>query len=140
MITTKTLVAGLIGGAAAFAMGFLFFGILLHDFFAGESIVNTARGQDEMIWWAMILGHIAWGLLIAFIFDHWANISTVKSGIKGGVIIGLLVGMTYGFVGYGAENTMSLNGELVNILMMAVITGVIGAVVGLVLGYYKKDS
>lgn len=136
MNITKILVAGLIGGAVAFLLGFLTFGMALSDFFASNSgsATGVMRADGDMQWIPMILGHLSLGMLLAVIYGRWANISTMATGAKAGLVIGFLVAFAYGMIDLGAMNIMNTTGTLVDIVAQTVIAGIVGGAVGWYLG------
>ncbi len=135
MSTNKIAVAGLIGGIVAFFLGWLVYGMLLTDFFKanGGGATGVDRAPEEMVMWAMIVGHLAFGLLVAIIFGRWASISTPATGAKAGAVLGFLVGLT-ALIDYGVTNISNLTGVLVNAVVLAVITAIMGAAVAWWLG------
>lgn len=139
MSTNKILIAGVIGGVIAFLLGFLIYGVLLQDFFASNvgSAGDVARGDGEMLWIPLVLGHIAWGMLIALIFGRWAGIKTFITGAESGALIGLLVGATYNLINLGATNVLNVTASLVDIGLTSVFTAIIGGVIG---AYYGRES
>jgi hypothetical protein len=135
MSTSKILIAGLVTGVVAFLLGWLFYGILLMDFF--ESNAGNATGVsrgESMIWWALIAGNLIWGIFFAYIFGKWANISTAMTGAKAGAIIGLLLGAGWGLIYYGTSDIMNLTATIVDILVTGVTSAIMGAVAGWMLG------
>ena len=136
MNTNKILLAGLIGGAVAFLLGFLAYGLICRDFFESNmgSATGVMRGDDEMLWVPMIIGHLAWGLLFALIYGRWANISTFATGAKAGAAIGLLVGLAFDMIQLGSTHMSNLTGALADVAILTVISAVIGGVVGWFLG------
>lgn len=73
-MNTKTIIAAIIGGVAAFLLGWLFYGMLLKDTMAGMmgSAQNVMKKDNEIIFWALILGNLVIGYLVAWIFSSWA--------------------------------------------------------------------
>ncbi len=136
MSTNKIAVAGLIGGITAFILGFLFYGVLLTDFFAknGGGATGVERAPEEMVWWAMIIGHLALGFLFAVIYGRWANISTFATGAKAGAVIGLLMGLGYDMIWYGTSNVMNLTATLTDIAVTVIFGAILGGVVAWWLG------
>ncbi len=136
MSTNKILIAGLIGGLAAFILGWLFYGTLLMGFF--EKNAGTATGvtrpMEDMVWWAMILGHLAYGYLFALIYGRWASISTFATGAKAGAVIGGLMALTFDMIMYGSTNISNLTAALVDVVVMAVTGAIVGGVVAWWLG------
>ncbi len=136
MSTNKILIAGLIGGLAAFILGWLFYGTLLMGFFEKNagSATGVTRPMEEMVWWAMILGHLAYGYLFALIFGRWANISTLATGAKAGAVIGGLMALTFDMIMYGSTNISNLTAALVDVVVMIVTGAIVGGVVAWWLG------
>mgnify|MGYP007080175700 CR=1 FL=1 len=137
MNTNRILLAGVAGGIAFFLLGFLLYGILLAKFFAANQ--GTAQGvmktPPEM--WALIVGNLAWGFLLAIIFGRWAGIKNFATGAQAGAIIGGLVAFSVNFNMLGTTNVHTINSALVDVVVMAVISAIVGGVVGLVLGRSK---
>ena len=135
MDTKKFLTGTLVGGIAYFVLGFLFYGLLLADFFEANSgsASGVMRAEDEMVWWALILGNLIFAAFITYIFLKWAHISTFKSGLLGGATIGLLLGLGYNLIYYGTSNMMTLTGALVDVVVGTVMTALLGGVIGAVL-------
>jgi hypothetical protein len=98
----------------------------------------TMRPDTDIIWWAMIVSNLFWGIFLAYIFNRWAGITTLGAGASAGAIISLLLGIAYS-VGFYAYSTIykDTTGLAVDILAGTVMGAVIGAVVGLVLGKIK---
>ena len=141
MNANKILLSGLIGGAVAFLLGFLFYGLLLADFFESNAGAATGvmRDESDFIWWAMILGHLAWGLLFAVVFGRWTNIKTYATGVSAGAVLGLLISLTYNLISYGSTNISTLTALVVDTLIMTLVSGVVGGVVGWFLGRNVED-
>ena len=136
METNKILIAGLLGGITAFLLGWLFYGTLLMGFFADNAgaAQGVSREMEDMVWWAMIVGHLAYGYLFALIYGRWASISTFATGAKAGAVIGGLFGLTADMILYGSTHVTTLTGALVDILVMVVTGAIVGGVVGWWLG------
>lgn len=136
MSTNKILIAGLIGGVAAFILGALFYGLLLGDFMKSNagSATGVERAPEEIVWWAMIIGHLAWGFLFSVIYGRWANISTFVTGAKAGGVIGLLLGLGYDLIWYGTSNVMNLTATFVDVFVTVVMSALIGGIVAWWLG------
>lgn len=136
MNTNKILLAGLIGGVASFLLGWLVWGIALQGVMKDTmgTATNVMKPESEMIWWALILGNIAGGLLLAMIYGRWGQISTFATGAKAGAVIGLLMSISYDMMWLATSNVMTFNGALIDILASTVVTAIVGGVVGWFLG------
>ncbi|TJY37927.1 hypothetical protein [Pontimicrobium aquaticum] len=140
MSNNKVLLAGLVGAVIAFLLGFIVYGNVLTDFFVENSgsASGVMRGDDEMQWVPMILGHITWGLLFAIIYGRWANISTFTSGAKTGALLGFLIGASFDLIQLGSTHIPNLTGVIVDIIVMTIISAIVGGVVGWFLGRKKE--
>jgi len=134
MSTQKILIAGVAGGVVFFLLGWLLYGILFMNFFEGQMGSASGVNKDPMDYWALIVGNIAWGILLAVIFGRWAGIKTLATGATAGAVIGLLAGISWDFTMYGTTNLSTMTGVIVDILIVTVMSAVTGAVVGMVLG------
>ena len=137
MLSSKTLIAGLVGAVVAFVLGYLTWGVLLMDYMSGQAVADIGRG-DEMLWWSMILGHLIWGIGFAYVLNNWAKAGNWSSGAMAGGILGLFIGGANGFIDYGANNVMSMSGVIVDIIAMIIVSALTGAAIGVMLGMGKK--
>lgn len=137
-MNTKVLLAALAGGVASFLLGWLFYGILLEDFMKQNMMEGVMKDETSMGWGPLIVGNLAFGLLLALIYNRWAGISTFKSGAIGGAWVGLLMAFGYDMVSLGTSNVMNMTAALVDPLVSAVMTAIVGGVVGWVLGYNNR--
>jgi hypothetical protein len=135
-MNNKILLAGLIGGVAAFLLGGLFYGVLLKDFFLANSgsATGVIRGDDEMLWGPMVIGHLALGYLIAYVLGKWATISTFVSGLKAGGTIGFLISAAYTMINLGSTHIMNPTGSITDIVVQTFSFAITGGVVGWFLG------
>ncbi len=136
MDAKKRIMATLAGFVVFFFMGFLLYGMLLMDFFMANagSATGVYREDAEMVWWALAVGNLLQSYLLVYIFSKWASITTFASGLQAGAMIGLILGLGYDLTMYGTSNISNLTATLVDPLVVAVMMGVTGGVIGLVLG------
>jgi membrane protein YqaA with SNARE-associated domain len=136
MDTGKIVTAGLLGGVVAFILGYLMYGIIMADFFQSNmgSATGVMRGDADMQWVPLILGHLSWGLLFAIIYGRWASISTFATGAKAGAVLGFLVAFTTNMINYGTTNIANLNAVLGDIVVMTIVAAIVGGTVGWFLG------
>jgi len=141
MNSQKFILGSIVGGIVYFFLGFLCYGLLLKDFFTNNagSATGVMRGDGEMVWWALILGNLFLGCLLAYVFVK-AGITSAGSGAASGLVIGLLFGLAMRLIMYGTSNLMTLKSVAAGIVVSAVISSIAGAVVGLVLGMSKKTA
>jgi hypothetical protein len=130
----KILISGILVGVVAFFLGWLLWGILLADFTAVEGMKAVMRPEEEMVMWAMGLANILWGLLLAYIFIQWANITTVQSGFIAGAVLGFLMSAAFDFGMFAMTNMYTLTDVIKDVVLNTVFVGVLGAFLGWWLG------
>ncbi|QQS29885.1 MAG: hypothetical protein IPM47_02725 [Sphingobacteriales bacterium] len=134
----KILLSGLAGGVVAFFLGWILYGMLLSGLFETEYTNNVMRDENSMVWWALILGNLASGMLYAYIFGRWAGITNWMTGAQAGAIIGLLIGMYIDFIMYATADIMTLKGTLIDLVVCVIMGAATGATVAFVLGMGDK--
>ena len=135
MGNNKILISGLVGGIVSFLVGFIIWGLALEGFAANNMGSASGVTKEEMgDMWAVVLGALASGFLVAFIFGRWANIKTVQTGAKAGAIIGLLLGININFIMFGTTHITTLPLAIVDALAYGLLYTAIGATVGWMLG------
>ena len=123
------------GFVTYFMLGWILYGMLFMGFF--ESNMGSASGVsrgDDIVWWSLVLGNITMTYLLVYIFGSWANITTFGGGLKAGLMIGLIIGLGFNLNMYGTTNIMNLTGTLVDPIVSAVMMGITGGVVGMMIG------
>ena len=141
MNTGKIILAGLIGGIVAFMFGFLTYGLILDGFFSENA--GTARGVErgeDILMIPLILGHLAWGLLLAFSIGKLGKIDTFSQGAIAGAIVGFLCTAAAELVRFGTTHLTTLKVTLVNILVLTLISGIIGGIIGWIYSTGIKDE
>lgn len=133
MNTQKILIAGVIGGVFAFLAGFVIWGLLLKDV-SPSGMANVMRGDENMVWWALVVSNLLWGFLLAYIFVQWANISTLQGGAVAGGLLGFLISAAYNTGMYSMTTLFELKDVLMDIITNTVWTALIGAIIGWWLG------
>jgi hypothetical protein len=138
MKTNKILLGGIVGSVLFFLLGWIIYGILLKNFMAANYNQSVYRPMEDTIWWAMIVSNLAWGFTVSFVLN-WANVTNALTGAKLTVIIGFLLAVSIDLSFY-AMTTMinNLTAILVDIIVYIVMSAIIGATVGWVIGSGKK--
>lgn len=134
----KVVLAGLAGGVAMFLLGWLFYGFLLMDLM--KSLSNPIAGceRETMLMAPLITGNFVWGFFLAILFYRWIGTSTWKGGAVAGAFVGFMVAMAYDLMIFAGMASWTLNAVLLDIGVSTVMTALVGAVVGFVLGTGKK--
>lgn len=133
-MNSKLLVAGLVSGITGFLLGWLVYGMLLMDFMTAHTTVYEGLMKEPPIVAGIFVSNLCWGLLYAYIYQKWANITDFKSGFSAGLIItGLMVismdVFQYSFMNLG-DPTMYAVDIIVSTLMGGLMAGVAGVVLG----------
>jgi len=130
----KVLRGTLFGGIAYFLLGWLIYGILLMDFLSANTNTCANRPNGEMIWWAIILSNLSAGLLLT-LFLNWSKASGLISGLKLGAVFGLLYACIVDFSFWSMTTIFSsLTVLIVDVLISAVVLGIVGMVIVLTWG------
>jgi uncharacterized membrane protein len=130
MDTPKFIVGGLLGGVINFFAGWLVWGILLADFISKHATNSSVfRPEPEMIFWALILGNLCFGFLVAYIL-YLANVRSARSGAIIGAISGALMIAAFDFTMYAQMDLYDIGIVLPDILASTCVTALVGAAVG----------
>jgi hypothetical protein len=135
MNTNKFFIGTLVGGIVFFFLGYLIEGLAPRVF---QPPHNGRPGihetNDDIIWWALILGNLASGALLSYIFLKLGNIGSFGSGASTGAAIGLFVALSMDLIRYAVENSFDMTAMIVDVLvgivMYAIAGGVIAALIG----------
>lgn len=135
-MNTKTLIAGLLGGIVYFFLGWLLYGMLLESTFESlkGSAQGVARSEEEMILWALVVGNLALGLVMAYILNNWARVSTVQTGAINAATVGFMLSLGLDLMWYSTSNLTTLSGVLLDVVVFTAMSAVAGAVIGWWLG------
>jgi hypothetical protein len=137
MNSQKFIVGGIVGGIAYFILGWLIYGMLLKDFMAAN-YSTSMRPDAETIWWALILGQVAAGFLLAYVIGK-AGATSAGAGAGVGFVVGLLVCLSFDLTMYGISTTVtSLKGLAADVAASAVISAIAGGATGWVMGMSKR--
>ncbi len=129
-MSQRSILAAIAGAITLFVLGFVIYAVVLKDFFAS----NGAAVVEAPVYWAIALGELAFGVLLAYIFSRWASISTFAGGFQGGAVLGALIALGIGLVQFGALGGPNLTAVIADTVVSAVRVGIAGGVVGMVLG------
>ena len=126
MKTKNFLVSGVAGGITDFLLGWLFYGILFTNKFPQPDESNG------MIFIA--LGCLAVGFFISYIYNKWAQITTLVTGAKAGAVIGFFMALISSFFNMAMQAEVNYELFAIELFISVVMTAIVGAVIGLVNG------
>jgi hypothetical protein len=135
----KLLMGGITGGVLFFLLGWVIYGMLLMSFMNDHpgTAGNIARPEPDFLY--LIIGNLAMGFLMAYIFIK-ANVNSLGNGFITAAIIGLLMAVGYDCVIYATSTVLSKTGMAVDVAASTAMSALTGAVVGAVLGMGKKAA
>ncbi len=120
----KCILATLAGGVALFVLGYVFYGLLLADFFANDTMSETPN------YLALAGGQLAGGGLLALVLS-WKGAEGPVEAFKAGAGVGVLYSFSMGLTMFGTTeglNTMTtVIGDAVVMLVMYGIGGMVVA-------------
>ncbi len=97
------------------------------------------RGETDFIMWAMVLSNLAFSLMLAVVYNRWANISTFQGGAIAGGVISFLITLSFDLGQYSMFKMWNdFTGPIIDSLANGVFGAVIGGIIGWVLGYGEK--
>ncbi len=136
MTAKNRILATLAGFVVLFLLGWLLYGALLMDFYESNagSTTDAMRAEEDIVWWALILGNLFQAYLLVYVFGKWASITSFSGGFKAGAVIGLILGLAINLSMFGTTNLMNLTVTLIDPIVSAVMMGVTGGVIGAILG------
>jgi hypothetical protein len=134
-MNTKTMIAGALAGIVYFLLGFLIYGILLKGMAGmGGTATGVMRADSEMIWWALIIGNLAFGMAFAYILGTWSGVTTFMGGAKAGATVAFIFELGYDLIWYSVSNLMSLQGVCMDVVISTIMSAIAGGVIGWWLG------
>lgn len=129
----KLLIGGIAGGVAFFLLGFLIYGNLLMNFMSNNPGLagNVSRAEPDFMY--LIIGNMAVGFLLTYIFLK-ANVSSFAGGVITGGIVGLLMSVGYDCMIYATTTTMSKTAMAADVAAATIMTAVTGGIIAILIG------
>lgn len=124
------IVGGIVGGIVDFLLGWVVYGMLLHDMMPHEP-----GAKENMMF--IFLGCMSFGFLISWVFSQGEGISNVGTGIKMALGIALFMGLCSHFFMNMGNDTIDCKYMAIDIIGTLVLATGVGASVALVNGKMK---
>jgi uncharacterized membrane protein len=126
-------IATLAGTVAFFILGYVLYGLLLMGFFQSNagSAMGVSKETPDFLW--LILGNLVTAAFLGVLLG-WKGANDVASGAKAGALVGFLLSLGYGLTMFATSNISNLTATLVDPFVSAILFGVTGAVMGMMLG------
>jgi hypothetical protein len=137
----RILAAAVAGTVVIFSLGYLIYGMLLVSFMQDNLIQYPGLNKNPPDFVSLALSNLVLAFLLAFIFEHWANVRTFAGGLKSGAIIMFLIGLSkdLSFMGY-MNLFKGFTPVVIDVLAETVRVSLAGGVIGAVLGMMRKDA
>ena len=133
MSVKKLAIGAVVGAIVLYVLGYIFFDILFLDYYEANAGVAGAGLRETQILWAILLGTLVYGVLVAYLVGTQAGAPTVVGGLKAGAIAGFLLWGSADLIHYGFLDLWSINVAVLDIVLETLRAAVSGAVVALVL-------
>lgn len=136
MNTNRLLLGTFAGFLGYFMGGYVFYTVLFADMLAqtNPGMASVQRAPDMA---ALIVGNLAGSLLLAWVFERWANIRSIYSGAFSGAFIGFLISLSYDSMIHGTSTLMTWNGVLTDVFIYTLLSAVAGALVAFGLSFNR---
>ena len=135
----KLFSGGITGAVAFFLLGWLIYGILLMDFMTKNPGAAGNIGKTSPDFLYLIIGNLAQGFLLAYIFVK-ANINNLLAGMVTGAVIGLLLAVSFDCMLYATSTIISRTAMAADVVAATIMTAIVGAIVGKVIGMGKETT
>ena len=124
------LIGGIVGGIVDFLLGWIVYGMLLHDMMPMEP------GAKENLM-HIFLGCMSFGFLVSWVFSQGEGISNVSAGIKMALGIAIFMGLCSHFFMNMTSETIDFKYMAIDILGSLVLATGVGASIAMVNGKMK---
>ncbi len=132
MDTKNFLLASLAGGVTFFVSGYVFYGVLLHNFMVASSAAGVIKETPDF--GLLILSQLIFGAFLTMVLRRWPGAGTLVEGAKAGASLLVLLGLGFSLAQYATMNVMEPALVLVNAVVAAIRGGLAGGAIGAVLG------
>jgi hypothetical protein len=133
----KLLRGTVFGGIVYFLLGWLFYGILLMDFFSANMNQCASKPAGDMTWWAMIVSNLVTALLLTLILK-WSGARSYVDGLKTGALFGILLTLSFDLSSWSMTTVYKNFGPLLaDVAVSTMIIAVVGMMIVLLWGKEK---
>ena len=127
----------LVGAAALFGLGFLFYVVLGLNIQLGPVSENVFANLDLA---PIILMEVLYAILLTIIFDKWAQIKTFSTGAQTGFIIGAIIGGCSRLEVLATPELITLGGVFLAVVTFSIRFAVASGVICWVLSDTKENK
>jgi len=138
MNAKKFLMSGIAGSVVYFLLGYLAYGILFKDAMM-STVAGVDRSMEDMVWWSLIAGNVAFGFLLAYIIGKTGNTS-IAGGAITGAVVAFLMSCGMDLIMHATTNLVSKNMMIYDVLISVLMFAITGAVIAIVWGSNKVET
>lgn len=135
-MSTKIITGTLLVAFISFFLSWIVFGFLVDDYYAANMIQCPAYAKEQQEVWAMLVAHLAWGLLFT-LFLQLSGVNTIWKGIKTGALFYSLLTLGENMFNIAYINLMGIKIALIDVLVNACYGAILGAALGFWYGRFK---
>ena len=121
------------GGVVLYAVGFVFWDVLLLDYYAADAGAAAVGLRETQVLWAILLGTLVYGGLITYLVGQQSGAATTGGGLKAGALAGFFLWAAADLIYFGFLDLWSLKIVSLDVGLEIVRGAIGGAVVTLVL-------
>ena len=133
MSAMKFAVGSVVCGMLMYAVGYVFWDILLLDYYTANSGAAGAGLRENQVLWAALLGTLIYGALVTHLVGAKSGATTMASGLKAGALAGFLLWGAANFIVFGFLDLWYITVVLLDIVLETVRGAIGGAAVALLL-------
>lgn len=137
-MTLKSVLAVLAAAAVGFFLGWLLWGLVLIDFFKSNMTFYEGLMEEEPSILTYIIGNLSTGVMLVYVLSI-AGYKSFGKGFLAGLIITFLFALTIDSYFYGGMNLWTFQAMIVDVLINAMVGGLMAGVAGLILGTGKES-
>lgn len=135
----RTFIAAFVAAIGAFALGWLFYGIILASFMKANMVSVPGVTREMPIFWSIFLAQLVSGFLYSWILQS-LNITTFSKGFVKTAGIGFLFALSIDLYFYSSMDMFrGITGYIVDVITSTLIAACMGGIAGFILGFGKKE-
>ena len=139
-MTLKLILAVLAAAVVGFFLGWLVYGLLLTGFFEANMTSYDGLMKEDSPIWGYIIMNLSWGIMFVYVFHALAGIKSFGKGFVAGLIITFLVALSFDVSFFNSMNIFNFQALIVDVIVSAVIGGLMAGVAALILGMGPKEE
>jgi hypothetical protein len=138
MNSQKFILSALAGLVVYFLLGWLVYGVLLQGFMKDASPAGFMRAESDMVWWALVLGNLAYSCLLTYLIMKTGTHS-ITSATTLAFTVGILFSLSVDLMMYATTTLMTKpTMMIVDVLATSLMSAITGAAIEWVREMGKK--